>query len=127
MFNLLMVLQDQADQGGGGLSGLIGLVFAIAVVAALWMVFTKAGKPGWYAIIPILNTITIIQIAGKPWWWVIGLIIPIVNIVVLVIVMLELAKAFGKGIGFAIGLILLAPIFLMILGFGSSQYRGVPA
>ena len=36
----------------------------------------------------------------------------------------KLARAFGRGIGFAIGLILLQPIFLLILGFGSDQYYG---
>ena len=35
-----------------------------------------------------------------------------------------LAKAFGKGIGFAIGLILLPFIFQLLLGFGSAEYEG---
>ena len=35
----------------------------------------------------------------------------------------RLSKAFGHGIGFALGLILLPPVFLMILGFGSSKYN----
>lgn len=36
----------------------------------------------------------------------------------------KLAKAFGKGFGFFLGLIFLSPIFMLILGFGSAQYQG---
>ena len=36
----------------------------------------------------------------------------------------KLAKAFGKGTGFAIGLIFLSPIFILILGLGDSTYHG---
>ena len=38
-----------------------------------------------------------------------------------------MAKSFGKGVGFAIGLILLSPIFIMILGFGDATYQGPAA
>ena len=40
---------------------------------------------------------------------------------------LDLARAFGRGTGFAIGLIFLSPIFSLILGFGSDTYKGAPA
>lgn len=35
----------------------------------------------------------------------------------------RLAKCFGKSTGFAFGLLFLNPIFMMILGFGRSQYN----
>jgi len=47
-----------------------------------------------------------------------------VNLVIFIIVMIDLAKSFGKGGGYAVGLIFLFWIFAMILGFGSAQYRG---
>jgi len=37
-------------------------------VAGLWMMFSKAGQKGWMAIIPILNTVIILRIVGRPWW-----------------------------------------------------------
>jgi len=43
------------------------------------------------------------------------------------IVSIDLAKSFGKGTGFAIGLILLTPIFYLILAFGDATYRGPAA
>lgn len=38
-------------------------------------------------------------------------------------VMISLAKAFGKGTGFTVGLILLNTIFMLILAFGDSEYQ----
>lgn len=104
--------------------GLIGLLFAALMIAAVWKVFTKAGEPGWAAIIPIYNTIVMLKIAGKPLWWIVLLFIPFVNFIVLILVMIALGKSFGKGTGFGIGLAFLSFIFLPILGFGNATYVG---
>jgi hypothetical protein len=104
---------------------LCSLLIFIVAIAAVWRVFTKAGRPGWLAIIPLVNTVVLLQIAGKPWWWIILLIIPLLNLIILIIVMLDLARAFGKSTLFGIGLIILAPIFFLILGFDDSKYQGV--
>ena len=50
-------------------------------------------------------------------------LIPLVNIAIAIILAIDIAKAFGKGTGFAIGLIFLGFIFYPILGFGSAQYQ----
>ena len=34
---------------------LVILAFVVVIIAGCWKVFTKAGKPGWAAIIPIYN------------------------------------------------------------------------
>ena len=128
MLTMLTILAQSEDvAAGGGFSSIIGLLVAVLVIAGMWKVFTKAGKPGWAAIIPIYNTIVLLQIAGKPIWWIVLLFIPIVNFVIAVMVMISLAKAFGKGTGFALGLLFLSPIFIPILGFSDAQYIGAPA
>lgn len=63
---------------------------------------------------------------ARPWWWLLLLFVPIVNIVVPILIWLDMAKAFGKGIGFALGLIFLSPIFIPLLGFGDATYVGAP-
>jgi len=116
--------QTMSDNAPGILTLLIGLAVVIVVIAGVWKVFTKAGKPGWASLIPIYNAIVILEIAGRPLWWIILYLIPIVNIVVGIIVMLDLARSFGKGPGFGIGLVFLSFIFFPILGLGDSQYVG---
>lgn len=98
------------------------LIFAF-IVAAWWKVFEKAGKPGWAAIVPIYNVVVLLEIAGRPVWWVILLFIPLVNLAVSVIIGIDVAKAFGKGTGFGVGLALLGFIFYPILGFGDATYQ----
>ena len=105
---------------------LIGLAFIVLMIASVWKVFTKAGQPGWAAIIPIYNVIVLLKIIGKPWWWIIGFLIPFVNFIVMILMAVGLAKVFGKGIGFAIGLILLSFIFYPILAFGDATYAAPP-
>lgn len=105
---------------------IFGFVFLvlILILASLWKVFTKAGKPGWGCIVPIYNVILLLEIAGKPLWWVILLFIPLVSIVVAILVSIEVGKAFGKSTAFGLGLALLPFVFYPMLGFGSAQYQG---
>ena len=114
-----------ADAAAGGALVFIELAVIILAIIALWKLFTKAGKPGWASIIPIYNTIVMLEIAGKPWWWLFLLMIPFVNIVISVLVIIGLAKNFGRGGGTIVGLILLPIIFMMILGFGSAEYNAI--
>ncbi len=107
-----------------GAYSLFGLVFAVVIIASLWKIFAKAGQPGWAAIVPIYNYYIMLKIVGRPGWWIILLFIPIVNFVIALMVTYELAKAFGKGMGFFLGMLFFGFIFYPILGFGSAQYQG---
>lgn len=116
-----------ATAAGAGMSFVFGLI-AYAVSALVLMgVFKKAGKPAWAAWVPIYNTIVLLEVVGRPVWWFVLLLVPFVNIAVLIIVMNDLSKSFGQGVGFTVGLVLLPVIFLAILGYGSSDYRGPAA
>jgi hypothetical protein len=97
------------------------------MIAACWKIFTKAGQPGWAAIIPIYNLYIWCKIVGRPWWWILLMLIPFVNFVITIILCIDLAKSFGKGVGFGLGLVFLGIIFFPILGFGSAQYQGPSA
>lgn len=123
------------------------LIFYIVLVIANWKIFTKAGEAGWKSIIPIYNGYILYKISwktsvfwitvvlaliggilngiGNPVTSVIGVILNIVIIVIGIMQSYKLSKAFGHGVGFTVGLVLLSPIFTLILGFGSSEYIGV--
>jgi hypothetical protein len=107
---------------GIGVGSFAALVIIVFEIAAVWRVFIKAGDRGWKAIIPIWNTLIVLKISGRPWWWIFLYFIPIVWWIVYIIVYYDLARSFGKGLGFAIGVIVLPFIFVPILGFGSSEY-----
>ena len=102
----------------------ISLAWVAAVMAGVWKVFVKAGKPGWGCLVPIYNIILILEMAGKPIWWIVLLLIPLVSLIVAVLVNIEIAKKFGQSTGFGVGLALLPFIFYPMLGFGSARYQG---
>jgi hypothetical protein len=122
----LPVVLAQADlvQGQGLGTTVVEIAVLVLLFAGMWKVFQKAGKPGWAAIIPIYNIIILLEITGKPLWWIVLYFIPVVNFVVVVLVCIELAKRFGKGAAFGIGVALLPFIFYPILGFGDATYGG---
>lgn len=128
--------------------GIVISAIAVFGIICLWKVFAKAGKPGWAAIVPIYNLVVLIQVAKKPTWWIIwfflptifGMMIEAAPLIALILVVLSvialfviaiminvgLAKAFGEGAGFAVGLIFLNIIFMAILAFGKYEHVDGP-
>lgn len=123
---------ENYDPYSGGLMAAMGafafvyFIILVVIVAGLWKVFEKAGKPGWAAIIPIYNIIILLEIVGKPAWWIILMLIPFVNFIIAIILYHQLSLSFGQGVGMTIMLIILPFIALPILGFGSATYSGPP-
>lgn len=100
-------------------------VAQIFVFVCAWIIFEKAGEPGWAAITPVYGSMVFMRICGKPEWWGIFVIVcPLIYIIFAIIATIALAEKFGKSGGFAVGLIFLAPIFYGILAFGDAQYEG---
>lgn len=112
------------DSSGSLFVIFIYLAIIILMVASLWTIFQKAGKPGWAAIIPIYNFIVLLEIVGKPVWWIILLFIPVVNFIIAIWVTNLLSKSFGKSEGYTVGLLLLGFVFYPMLAFGDAQYQG---
>lgn len=97
---------------------------AIVFIAAHWRIYEKAGKPGWAVIIPIYNILVLLEIIGKPWYWLLLMLIPGVNLVLGIWATNLLSKSFGQNAGFTLGLIFLSVIFYPILAFGNFEYQG---
>ena len=108
-------------------STLFSLLLSALVIVALWFLFVKAKEPGWAAIVPFYNTFVLFKITWGNGWLFLLMLIPIANIVIYIITMVKLANAFGKGGGWACGLIFLPIIFLPITAFSKEiVYVGVP-
>ena len=118
---------DSLENLFSGVFLIVMLAVLVVMLASLWKVFTKAGQPGWAVIVPIYNVVVLLKIVGRPLWWLILFLVPLVNFVIGIIVYIDLAKSFGKGVGFGVGLLLLSFIFFPILGFGDARYAGPAA
>jgi hypothetical protein len=102
---------------------LLAMGLFVLAIAGMWKVFEKAGQPGWACIVPVYNLFVLVRIVGKPAIWVLFAFIPFVNLVIGILLAIELAKCFGKGTGFAVGMIFLPMVFYPILGFGDARYQ----
>ena len=150
----LTTQQQEAVVAVAGLSiaviGLLALAFYVLLIIALWRIFTKAGEAGWKALIPIYNVYILYKISNLSflYWFIIpvlaaGILLGIggsmtndtakalislvgyaIELVMYAKFSSALAKAFGKGTGFAVGLFFFPNIFQLILGFGSAKYVG---
>ena len=134
----------------GGMYLMIAFAWWLLQIIANWRIFTKAGEAGWKSIIPIYGDYISYKIAWQPaYFWltlILGIVssylqetletgesltvymlvilIKIILVVISIMYSIKLARAFGRGTGFAIGLIFLPPIFMLILGFGDDRYYG---
>lgn len=102
---------------------IVWLIITFVFLAGMWKTYKKAGQPGWGCLIPIYNIYLLCKMGGKRGTWTLLWIIPVVNIIVAFLVYKEIAKRFNRGVGFAVGLTILSPIFFCILGFDDSQYQ----
>lgn len=125
---------------------IITTIFLILEFVTGWLVFEKYGEKGWKALIPFYNTY--IEY-GKVWYGYIGIAFLVLDVIanacekagksgfIVGIIGLALAvikfifsykksKAFGKGIGFALVLLIFPFIGNLILGFGDAKYQGNP-
>lgn len=100
-------------------SSIIGLISIISYAK----IFTKAGKPWWASIIPLYNIVVMIEIAKLPMWYIILFFVPVANIYALFKINIEMAKKFGKEVGFGIGMTLLSIIFIPLLAFSDNKYE----
>lgn len=126
------------DHSFSMLEVIVRVVFYVLVIVGEWRIFEKAGESGWKSLIPIYNAYILYKIAwDSRIFWVelilslIASIVPLIGLICIIGVCLinigvvgKLSFAFGHGIGFAVGLFFLRPLFIIILGFGSSRYYG---
>jgi Family of unknown function (DUF5684) len=125
---LAVIVQDQTlDAALGAIFMIVMLALTALFFVGFWKVFTKAGQPGWAALIPFYNAYILTKIAGRPGWWVLMLMIPFVNIAFGILLAIDIAKAFGQGAAFGVVLLfLLSGIGYLVLGFGDYRYVGAP-
>lgn len=90
---------------------LIGIDVALYIIFAIPLYVmgqkTEQDNP-WFAFIPILNIILMLQIADKELWWFLLLLIPCVNVFIMVTVWMAIADAMDKPEW--LGMLMLVPV-----------------
>lgn len=106
---------------------MLALIFFLPVAFTLiavfaWPVFVKAGEPGWKTLVPFYNLYVWLQIINKPLWWYIFLIIPFINVFMIMLMLVELAKCFKKYDLWEQGIAVLFPfVYLPYLGLSADE------
>lgn len=113
----------------GGMFGLFYVIVLVISIVAMWKVYTKAGRPGWASLIPFYNIYVLLQIVGRPGWWLLLMFVPLVNIVIVAILSVDLAKSFGQSTTFGVvALFLFSLVGYLILAFSNDmKYVGPSA
>ena len=111
---------------------MLALIFFLPIsftIVALfaWSIFEKAGYPGWKTAVPFYNLYIWLKIIDKPMWWYIFLIIPFINVFMIMLMIVELVKCFGKHTLWEQGGAVLLPFaFLPYLGLWDKE-KYIPA
>jgi hypothetical protein len=102
------------------------LAIWLFVIGGVWKTFSKAGQPGWAAIVPIYNLVVMARIAAVPMWTLLLFFVPVVNVLTSLVYDMRVAARFGRSPLFGFGLFFLPFIFWPVLGYGSSRARLAP-
>lgn len=101
---------------------IILIITLILATAGLWKIFEKAGYAGWKAVVPFLNFYIWLKIIKKPLWWYIFILTPFINVFVILLMVVEILKCFGKESIGAQALGVIFPfLYLPYLGFSGSE------
>jgi len=123
----LTVVTTSSSMNSGAVTmwAIVSLVVWVVLIVAVWKIFVKAGEAGWKSIIPFYSSYVLFQIAGRNGLWFLALFVPFVNIFVLLMLAIDLAKHFGKSTVFGVvALWIFSAIGLLMLGFDDSKYVG---
>jgi hypothetical protein len=123
--SLLAAVPVFADEPNGAAAAAVGvamfLFFAVIAIGiyvyfalALQTIAKKTNTPDdWWAWVPILNAILMLNIAKKPVWWIILFLVPFVNLVIIIITFMAIAEARNKPSWW--GILMIVPVVSLIV------------
>jgi hypothetical protein len=124
-YSSVMSADELEAMAGASVGGFIAAVLVVAFFVVMnWRIFAKAGEPGWKSVIPLYNSFILYKIAWGNGWLMFLTFIPLVGFIFPIICAFKLARAFGHGFGYGLGINFLPIVFYPMLAFGKSEYVG---
>lgn len=105
------------------------IIVYVIIALSLMKIAKRTNTPNaWFAWIPLLNLILMLQIAKRPMWWLIFFLVPFINIVGLVlqfVIWVDIAKLLGKEVWVGILAGLIPIIFVPYLAYSENSTQPV--
>ena len=103
---------------------LLLMFYVVGTIAGLWFVFGKAGEAPWKALVPLYNIWVWLKICNKGWKWIVGFLVPGINIFVFLLLVVETARVFRRTSFWEQTFGVLLPcVYLPILGLTKMEYH----
>lgn len=104
------------------------IIIILVFPALLYKVFEDAGKQSWQALMPVYNYYVWIQIIDKKWWWFALMFVPFINMFMIMLMIVETVKCYGKNdLGNQALAVLFPFAYLPWIGFSADQKYTVPS
>lgn len=100
----------------------LSIVISIIILISMCVLFTKAIRSWWGALIPFYNIYVMCKITRISGWNFLWIFIPIANLIFGIVLTVKFGRVFNKGLLFNLGLLIFPFIFYPILAFGGSRY-----
>lgn len=99
--SLTYFLAQSGQSAGDALGGTIGLIFGIIGYIfgsyCFYKIYQKLGEANaWFAWVPILNTWIMLKAGNQSPWWIIGLFIPLINLVALIFLIMAFVNIVNR-------------------------------
>lgn len=103
---------------------IIEIILYLYFCSCLFFIAKKLDVPSpWIAWIPIAQVWTVVTSAGKPWWWILFLLVPILNVVIGTYLWMCVTENLGRNKW--LGLLMLVPVinfaFVGILAYSKTE------
>lgn len=102
----------------------IAIGAAILAIAAQWKMYEKAGEPGWACIVPFYSNYVLYKITLGNGWLFLTILLPIVGLVFYIMMLIQLAKSFGRSTPFVLATVFFPNIMIYVYGLGEIEYIG---
>ena len=132
-YDVQQFLETMSEASSAG-SNMFSLAINVLTIVAMWFLFSKAGEPGWGAIVPFYKDYLLFKISGKKnlfWGYLICYLIEVVAMFAMIFSMVAIfATMYGSGgnaalVVFIVSIIAVIGLSIALLVFRIMQCIGL--